>query len=90
MTTDQTLKGLLAYLKAHWPTYLTIFGGGGLAALALIAWGAGDERWSLVFFGLALLLILAYFLTTSLWAAYEQHVRRHSSPSHTIFEMGRV
>ncbi len=83
-------EGIWQYVRARWPAYLTIFGGGGLTAFLLISIGAERRNWYLVGLGVLLLLLLAYFLTTSLWAAHEQLSRRDTSPSHTIFELGKI
>jgi len=90
VNTERPLDGLVRYVRARWPRYLFGFGGGAVGALLLVYYAAENGRWSLVFLGLGLLLVLAYFLTTSLWSAYEQFSRRHSLPSHVIFELGQI
>ena len=90
MNTDSQSNGTLRYIRARWPIYLIGFAGGALGALLLIILAVEVGAWSLVFLGLIVLLILSYFFTTSLWAANEQFNRRHSQPSHVIFELGHI
>jgi len=87
---DRPFEGVLRYIRVRWPSYLVIFGGGGLFAFILISLGAEDGRWPFVALGMGILLILAYFLTTSLWAAHEQFGRRQVQPAHIIFEEARI
>lgn len=51
---------------------------------------AERDLWLLAAAGFLLLLILAYFLTTSLWAAHEQFNRRENLPARIIFELGQI
>lgn len=90
MSTENWFESLLRYVSARWPTYLAVFGGGSLAAFVAISLGAEERRWALVAGGVIVLLLLAYFLTTSLWAAHEQHTRKQTRPSHILFEAGNI
>lgn len=87
---EKTFDNLFRYIRVRWPAYALVFGGGGLLALILISIGAESERWWLVLVGGVLLAVLAYFLTTSLWAAHEQFGRRQTLPAQTIFDEGRM
>lgn len=90
VTKKGRFDGTIRYASARWPTYLTLFGGGSILAFVLIGLGAEGERWWLVVLGLVLLLLLAYFLTTSLWAAHELYDQRQSLPSQVIFQWGSI
>jgi SAM-dependent methyltransferase len=86
---DFNYHGLFDYVRVRWPTYLGL-ALSALGTLFLIVTGVDQNRWALVATGLAILILLAYFTTTSLWAAYEQFVRRQTSPAQILVEMGQI
>jgi ubiquinone/menaquinone biosynthesis C-methylase UbiE len=81
---------MLDHVRANWPAYLLGYGGGILLSLLLVVFAAQREWWGVVLFAFALLLILAYFLLASLWAAHQQFDRRDNWPSSVLFELGRL
>lgn len=89
MNAESSYRGLLRYIRVRW----TIYAGlavGALVALVLVVVGVETTSWALALVGLASLLTLVYFVTTSLWAAYEQFVRRETMPVRTLFELGQI
>ena len=65
--------GTRTHVFAHWPTYLLLYGGGILLLTAPALLAALRGWWSLLLFGTAGMLVVAYFFGASLWAAYCQH-----------------
>ena len=61
--------GTVAYLAAHWPRYLVLYGGGALFAVLVVLISTAQGWWAFVPFMLAFLLVLSYFLGAQLWAA---------------------
>lgn len=61
-----------------------------MLALILISVAIERGQWLLVAAGFTVLLVIAYFFTTSIWSAHEQFGQRHSLPAHVIFEMGQI
>lgn len=90
MNNDRPYVSIWRHISARWPTYLIGFGGGSLLSLVLITIAAERELWLVVIIAFLALLLLAYFLTTSIWSLHEQFNRRRNLPSHVIFELGRI
>jgi SAM-dependent methyltransferase len=87
MRKNGRFRGTLRYLYAHWPTYAGLYGS--LLASLLIVGLAADRGWyGLIPLGLAVCLILSYFIVTSLWAAYQIYDRLQ--PHHMLFDMGQL
>lgn len=82
-------SGLRRYLRAHWPPYFLAYGAI-MATLLLIGFGLQAKLWSIVPLAMALLLILIYFFSTSLWAAYQLHDDAGLVPHYTLFDMGKI
>jgi ubiquinone/menaquinone biosynthesis C-methylase UbiE len=87
MKANGRFRGLLRYLYAHWPTYALLYGGL-LASLLLIGLAAEQGWYGLIPLALAAFLILGYFITASLWAAYQIYDRLQ--PHHMLFDMGQL
>jgi SAM-dependent methyltransferase len=62
--------GTLGYVKAHWPAYLFGYGGAFLTAVIIITASAAMGWYGFITLTLAAVLLLAYFLIVSLWAAH--------------------
>lgn len=90
MNSEQPYAGVLRYITARWPTYLIGFGGGIVFSLVLITIAVERGLWPAAIAGFLLLLIVAYFFTTSVWAAHEQFNQRQNLPSHVLFELGQI
>lgn len=89
MIAESTYHGLLDYIRARWPAY-AVLAASALLALTLVVIGVESASWILALAGLASLIIVTYFSTTSLWAAYEQFVRRQTAPAQKLFELGQI
>lgn len=89
MNAETPYQTLLHYVRVRWPIYLGV-AAGVIVAIVLIVTGVEQGRWPFVVAGLISLLLLVYFGTTSLWAAYEQFVRRQTAPAQIIFEMSQI
>lgn len=90
MTSKSPYQGTLQYVRARWPTYLLLYGGGAALALAITFYASDRGLWSFSLFGLAVLLILVYFFAASLWAAHQKYDLRQNRPSHVLFELGKI
>jgi SAM-dependent methyltransferase len=87
---ESRYQGTLLEIAGRWPTYLMGYGGGALLALLLVVAGSSRGLWGIVAFGLLLLLIVAYFLAASLWAAYQRFDVPGQRPADLFFELGRI
>jgi SAM-dependent methyltransferase len=69
-------QGTSRYIKSHWPTYLFGYCGGIVLTVAIVGLSAIRGWYSFVILGLTAFLLLAFFLSISLWAAnriYDGH-----------------
>jgi ubiquinone/menaquinone biosynthesis C-methylase UbiE len=80
--------GSMSYLYARWPSYLLNYGGGTLLLLALIAWSGQQGWWGVAVLGLVAMIILAYFLAASLWAAHKLYDPPNQLDYDLLFTMG--
>jgi ubiquinone/menaquinone biosynthesis C-methylase UbiE len=87
MKPNGRFRGTLRYLYAHWPSYAVLYGGL-LASLILIGMAADRGWFGLIPLALATFLILGYFITASLWAAYQ--IYDQIKPHHMLFDMGQL
>lgn len=87
MKQNGRFRGTLRYLYAHWPTYAILYGGL-IVSLLLIGLAAGRGWFGLVPLALATFLVLGYFITASLWAAYQ--IYDQIKPHHLLFDLGQL
>jgi len=90
MVPQERFSGVRHTIRIHWPVYLIGFGGGILGCLLIIALGIWRGWYAFVPLALALMLVLFYFLTLSLWASYVQFDIRGNQDHHMLFEMGQL
>jgi len=91
-------QGTSRYIKSQWPTYLFGYCGGIILSIAIIGISSVQRWYSFVFLGLTALLLLAFFLSISLWAAnriYDGHRisealvhMSDANPTDTIIHIG--
>lgn len=89
MNGEPALDGLLDYVRVRWPRAISLLAGA-ILAFFIIVIAAERGAWALAAAGIAILVLIVYFSTTSLWAAYEQFVRRQAAPAKVIFQMGQI
>ena len=89
MKKKRRYSGLRHHLRAHWPPYFLTYGAI-MATLLLIGFGLQSQLWSIVPLAMALFLLLVYFFSTSLWAAYQLHDDGGLVPHHKLFDMGKI
>jgi len=89
MKKKRRYNGLRQHIRAHWPPYFLTYGAI-MATLLLIGFGLQSQLWSIVPLAMALLLLLAYFFGTSLWAAHQLHDESGLVPHHKLFDMGKI
>ncbi|MCA9934858.1 MAG: methyltransferase domain-containing protein [Ardenticatenaceae bacterium] len=82
-------RGTLQYLSARGPLYLALYGG--VIAL-LIGMGLAAQRGWLAFvpLTLALVIVILYFLSASLWAAHHLFDPGGLQPHHVLFDMAQL
>ncbi len=89
MKMDTRFSGTIRAVYARWPAFAFIYGG---IVLTLIVIGFSvDQGWiGLVPLSLAALILLAYFLSASLWRMHLYYDRDGLNPHHVLFEMGQI
>lgn len=90
MNSRVSFSGTLRHVRAHWPGYLLLYGGGALLSLLVILLAARTRLWGIVLLALSALLVLIYFLAASLWAAHEMRDRRQNHPAQVLFKLGSI
>jgi ubiquinone/menaquinone biosynthesis C-methylase UbiE len=69
-------QGTSRHIKSHWPTYLFGYCGGIVLSVFIVGLSAIQGWYSFIILGLTAFLLLAFFLSISLWAAnriYDGH-----------------
>jgi SAM-dependent methyltransferase len=89
MTSYYRFKGAVDYIHAHWPGYFLAYGGL-MLSLALIGISAERGWMAFVSLGMALFILISYFIGASIWAAHQLHDRGGLQPHHVLFDMGQI
>jgi SAM-dependent methyltransferase len=79
-------EGTLRYVQSRWPTYFFGYCGGVILAVSIVLVSAFQGWFSFVILGFVALLILAYFLIASLWAAHQLYDGQRIGD--TLFRLG--
>lgn len=89
MNGNHRFQGLWRAISADWPRYVAYYAS--IIALLLLIGVSIEQGWfSFIPISLALLLILSYYLATSLWAAHQLYDPGGINPHHVLFEMGQL
>ena len=81
-------KGTKKQIRARWPVYLFIYGGGGLLLVCLAIISMTQAWYSFVALALATLLVLLYFLFASLWSYHVLY--DNTDIRDTLFDIGEL
>jgi ubiquinone/menaquinone biosynthesis C-methylase UbiE len=79
----------MRHIRTHWPTFFILYGA---LVLALLMIGAGLAlRWyAFVPFSLAIMLVAAYFLVSSLWVAYHLNDAPGETAPEILFRLSQT
>lgn len=80
-------RGTLDYIAAHWPAYIFGYAGIILLLLVLVIVSGAQGWWAFIPLGFAALLLVAFYLGASIWAA---HLQYDGAVHDMLFDMARL